>query len=104
MAKSNNKVIHINTHTLRNNTKTGANDAPIIVRKYSRSSMQPIYCHGVDLKVNDTKIGRLVYQPDKPLDCGARIWLEIDGDIVDIVPVIEEVREDENICRKASGA
>jgi hypothetical protein len=38
------------------------------------------YAHEVSIK-GDSKI---VYSPDKPLSCGARVWIETEG-IVEIV-------------------
>jgi hypothetical protein len=66
--------LHINRHVIAANHKTGERAPPIAVirggsvREYDRS---------VDL------IGgaRIISSPDKPLSCGARLWIEADNAI-----------------------
>lgn len=62
------KRIHINQHVIRSNTKNDKND-PVITVKTSRDN---IYCHAVKILGEST----VVYSPDKPLSCGARVWVE----------------------------
>ena len=31
-------------------------------------------------------IGKVKYQPDNPLACGAHVWIEIDTDMISVVP------------------
>ena len=62
------KRIHVNQHTIRANLKTGARDAPISI-KTSRGTLR---AHSV--RVNGPS--ELIYSPDRPLSCGARLWVE----------------------------
>ena len=62
------KRIHINQHVIRSNTKNDKND-PVITVKTSRDN---IYCHAVKILGEST----VVYSPDKPLSCGAKVWIE----------------------------
>ena len=67
------KRIHINQHVIRSNTKNDKND-PVITVKTSRDN---IYCHAV--KILGESI--VVYSPDKPLSCGAKVWIETTANI-----------------------
>lgn len=60
--------IHVNQHVIKRNRKTGSRD-PVITVKRGREN---IYCHHVEI------LGpvRIVYSPDKPLSCGATVWVE----------------------------
>jgi len=35
------------------------------------------YCHDVEIVGNS----RVVYSPDKPLNCGAKVWIEVESDV-----------------------
>lgn len=66
--------IHINQHVIRRNKKHGEQEPPITVK----SSKSNDYCRGVT--VNGPC--KVIYSPDKPLSCGARVWIETDADVV----------------------
>jgi hypothetical protein len=68
------KRIHINQHNIRHNKKTGDNKPVITVKTYKSND----YGHSVDIK-GECKI---VYSPDKPLSCGARVWIETTSEVV----------------------
>ena len=59
------KKIHINMHVIRSNKKNGTNDPVITVKTYKSNT----YGHEVDILGNS----KVVYSPDKPLSCGARL-------------------------------
>jgi hypothetical protein len=62
--------IHVNMHVIRRNKKLGETNPPLtIIRGRKRE-----YASEIDI------IGsaRVVYSPDKPLSCGARVWIEAD--------------------------
>ena len=67
------KKIHINMHVIRSNKKNGTNDPVITVKTYKRNT----YVHEVEI-LGKSKV---VYSPDKPLSCGARVWIETDGEV-----------------------
>lgn len=77
------QLVHINQAVIRDNHKTGARNPPIIIRGKSRSK-PTTYCHNADLVLNGVVVGTFKYSPDKPLDCGARLWFESDN--LEIVP------------------
>ena len=60
-------------HVIRRNHKTGERE-PVLTCKTSKSND---YYH--EIYVNGPC--RIVYSPDKPLPCGARVWIETDSDI-----------------------
>ena len=40
------------------------------------------------LKKDGVIIGKVVYNPHKPLSCGARVWIEFDTDEIDVDLVV----------------
>jgi len=60
--------VHVNMHVIRRNLKTGEREPPLtIIRGSARE------------RGHEVEIGgpcRIVYRPDKPLSCGARVWIE----------------------------
>lgn len=67
------KYIHVNQHIIKYNTKTGTRDPVLTVK----SGKENIYCHEVEI-LGPSKV---VYSPDKPLKCGARVWIEVEEDV-----------------------
>lgn len=68
------KRIHINQHVIRANKKNNTND-PVITVKTSKSNT---YASEVEI-LGKSKI---IYSPDKPLSCGAKVWIETSAKIV----------------------
>ena len=67
------KRIHVNMHKIRSNKKYGTNE-PVITVKTSQSNT---YGHRVEI-LGPSKV---VYRPDKPLSCGARVWIETESEV-----------------------
>ena len=65
--------IHVNQHKIRSNKKHNLND-PVITVKTSKSNT---YAHEVDV-LGPSKI---IYRPDKPLSCGAKVWIETEEEV-----------------------
>ena len=68
------KRIHINQHKIRSNKKNGTKE-PVITVKTSKSNN---YAHEVKIEGPS----KIVYSPDKPLPCGARVWIETEEKVV----------------------
>ena len=68
------KKIHINMHKIRANKKNGTNEPVITVKTYKSNT----YAHEVEI-LGESKV---VYSPDKPLSCGARVWIETDAEVI----------------------
>ena len=67
------KKIHINQHNIRANAKNGTNKPVITVKTYKSND----YGHEV---VIDGPC-KIVYNPAKPLSCGAKVWIETDSHV-----------------------
>ena len=59
------KIIHVNQHVIRANGKSGDN----------------AYFHEIEVKGGC----KIVYSPDKPLSCGAKVWIETNGEVVGVL-------------------
>lgn len=66
--------IHINQHKIRSNVKSGKKEPVITVKTYKTNT----YCHSVKI----TEPCTVFYSPDKPLSCGARVWIETEGEVI----------------------
>ena len=58
---------------IRFNKKHGTND-PVITVKTSHSNR---YAHQVEIQGPS----KVIYRPEKPLSCGARVWIETDSEV-----------------------
>ena len=67
------KRIHVNQHNIKFNQKHGTNK-PVITIKTSKDNT---YCNEVQIEGPS----KIIYNPDKPLSCGARVWIETRSNI-----------------------
>jgi len=67
-------IIHVNQHVVKANAKNGTTDPVLTVNTYKNNT----YAHEVEIK-GESKV---VYSPDKPLSCGARVWIETQAEVV----------------------
>ena len=67
------KRIHVNQHKIRSNKKNNLKE-PVITVKTSKSNN---YGHEVEI-LGPSKI---IYSPDKPLSCGAKVWIETEAEV-----------------------
>lgn len=66
-------IIHVNQHVIKSNRATGANDPVLTVKTYkSNNYAHDVVIHGAS---------RVVYSPDKPLSCGAHVWIETQAEV-----------------------
>jgi len=65
--------IHVNQFHIRNNKKTGSREPVITCKTYKSND----YAHEVHIE-GPCKI---IYSPDKPLACGARVWIETNSEV-----------------------
>jgi len=66
--------VYVNRHVASSNRKNGTNDPPITVkrgRKITRAH-----------QVSFLGLAVLVHKPEKPLSCGATIWIETEAEVV----------------------
>lgn len=69
-------VVHVNQHEIRANNKDGGN-RPVITIKHGKRN---IYAHEAVIEGPS----KVIYSPEKPLKCGARVWIEV-PDCVDVI-------------------
>ena len=60
--------IHVNQHVVRSNKKHGKKEPVLTVKTYKSNT----YAHEVEINGPS----KVIYSPDKPLSCGARLWIE----------------------------
>ena len=66
-------IIHIFKQKLDRDRKDNTNSPVIVVKQGSRST----YCHSAFID----GASRIVYQPENPLSCGARLWIEVAANV-----------------------
>lgn len=67
-------IIHVNQHIIKANAITGRRDPTLTVKTYKENR----YAHEVEI-LGPSKV---VYSPDKPLPCGAKVWIECNCEVV----------------------
>ena len=73
--------IHVNQHVIRKNLKEKTRDPVLTVKTYKDNK----YAHQALIKdAQGNVIAKVIYSPDKPLSCGARVWIETEYE-VDII-------------------
>lgn len=66
-------VVHVNQHIIKQNQKTGDRNPVLTVKTYKDNQ----YAQRVRISGPCT----VVYSPDNPLSCGARVWIETDSEV-----------------------
>jgi hypothetical protein len=66
-------IIHVNQHVIKANRKNGVENPVLTVKTYKENK----YAHEVDIKGPS----KVVYSPDKPLSCGAHVWIETQSEV-----------------------
>lgn len=67
-------LIHVNQHVIKSNSKN--NEAlPVLTVKTYKSNT---YCSEVEI-LGPSKV---IYSPDKPLSCGAKVWIETHSEVI----------------------
>lgn len=67
------KIIHVNQHVIKANRKNNTKNPPLTCKSYKDN----IYAN--DIIVEGPC--RIRYSPDKPLPCGAHVWIETTSDV-----------------------
>jgi hypothetical protein len=67
------KIIHISQSVIRANKKNGEENPVITCKTYKEN----IYTKEIEiLDEGGSVVAKVIYSPDKPLSCGARVWIE----------------------------
>jgi hypothetical protein len=76
--------IHVNQHKIKSNKKHGKNEPVLTVKTYKSNTLtNEVYIEGPC---------KVVYSPNKPLPCGATVWIETESH------VYCEGSEDQLVC------
>ena len=67
-------IIHVNQHVIKSNRKEDKNDPVLTVKTYKSN----VYAHTVQINGPST----VIYSPDKPLSCGAHVWIETESEVI----------------------
>ena len=67
-------IIHVNQHKIRANHKNGTNHPTLTIKTYKSND----YAHSVDI----CGPSKVVHSPNKPLSCGARVWIETQSPVI----------------------
>lgn len=74
--------IHVNQHVIRSNRANNEDKPTLTVKTYKGN----VYAHEVEI-LGPSKV---IYSPDKPLSCGAHVWIETDSEVV--IKVHDEIQ------------
>lgn len=66
-------IVHVNQHVIKSNRKNKVEEPVLTVKTYKSNT----YAHEVNIK-GDSKV---VYSPNKPLSCGAHVWIETQSEV-----------------------
>ena len=68
------KVIHVNQHNIKYNSKHQTCKPVITVKTYKDNT------YGHEVSVSGPS--KVIYRPNKPLSCGAKVWIETESEVV----------------------
>lgn len=81
------KRIHVNSNTIKSNAKHGTNKPALTIRVGQKVET---YAHEVIIE----GASRVIYRPEDPLVCGAKVWIETEANVIPILlDDIAEFRE-----------
>tara|TARA_R100001198_G_C5234767_1_gene213026 strand:- start:404 stop:643 length:240 start_codon:yes stop_codon:yes gene_type:complete len=71
-------IIHVNQHIIRSNVKTGSTDPVLTCKTYKSND----YAHeAIIYDKLGIEVAKVIYSPDKPLSCGAKVWIETENEV-----------------------
>jgi hypothetical protein len=69
-------ILHINQHIIKSNSKNNENNPVITCKTYKSNE----YAHQAIIYDKDNnEVCRIVYSKDKPLSCGAKVYIQTDN-------------------------
>ena len=72
------RIIHVNQHVIKANRAKGENEPVLTVKTYNSNT----YAHTAIIRDKDgNEVARVVYSPEKPLSCGAHVWIETENEV-----------------------
>jgi hypothetical protein len=67
-------IVHVNQHAIRRNIHADTPEPVLTVKTYKSNQ----YAHEVEF----TGPSKVIYSNDKPLSCGARVWIETQDPVI----------------------
>lgn len=67
-------IIHVNQHVIKANAKNNESNPVLTIKTYKSND----YAHEVEI----LGPSKLVHSPDKPLSCGAKVWIETQSEVL----------------------
>ena len=67
-------IVHVNQHIIKRNRKNGTKEPVLTCKTYKTND----YAHEVELPDGC----KVIYRPEKPLSCGAHVWIETEGRVI----------------------
>jgi len=73
-------VIHVNQHNIKANSK--GSELPVLTVKDYKQNRKANHAAVID--ADGKALVKVVYSPDKPLPCGAKVWIETELEVIAI--------------------
>jgi hypothetical protein len=89
-------ILHVNQHNIKFNAKHG-NLKPVVTVKQGKKNTYTN--EATILDQNGKPVARIVYSPNKPLSCGARVWVEAFHEVICDSPMT--FQETKQICPRS---
>ena len=67
-------IIHVNQHVIKANRKNNETNPVLTVKTYKSNT----YTHTATINGPS----KIVYNPTKPLSCGAHVWIETESEVI----------------------
>jgi len=75
-------IIHVNQHVIKANRKNGEVNPVLTCKTYKEN----IYAHEAIIRdAAGNEVARVIYRPDKPLSCGAHVWIETQLEVEKVI-------------------
>ena len=72
-------IIHVNQHVIKRNRKHNEIEPVLTVKTYKDNR----YAMQADITDNNGEVvASIIYRPDKPLSCGAHVWIETNNNVL----------------------
>ena len=71
-------IVHVNQHIIKRNSKKNEREPVLTCKTYKSND----YAHEALIYGQDGKLAaKVIYSPDKPLSCGAKVWIETQNEV-----------------------
>ena len=71
-------IIHVNQHIIKSNRKHNKTEPVLTVKTYKDNR----YTSTANILDKDGNVcARIIYRPNKPLSCGAHVWIETNNQV-----------------------